>query len=679
MNRKVVSWIVAGAYLLLINTAFAACPAGSPGGINCTIGSAFVNTNAALKAATAGFSTYVYRAGYYSVGDGGDALYSWSAGSSCADDGGSCIAPTAGAGRWLLSGNGATSIKVFGAHCDGTQDDTIAIRNTLAARSTAIVPANSTCIIAINSNSDGIPMHTGYHIQGENTYSSVLQVNVNATSTFPQFDFAQTGKFVNITVSQIFPPQPYLNTGTYSWDAFTTATGGNGSLTGGATYYIKVAAVDAAGVSTPSALWHIQLAAGTTNTISVDMPRGVIGDGTGFNVYASTTSGGTYFKQNASVQTATSTFTFGTSAAPFLSSGTAAPTSNSTSVTAGDVHTAWSHQMQIGATVSISGSATAALNNPSYTIQRLTYPDHFIINTTGVAAGTYTDPIHIIGPSGIGTTVFYAWNRDDPVNGGQDKEIQKIELDHFTIYAASTGTSIVLMDASGVYSARFHHLDVKGPVARSGIVGLRCADASPYSNTINGACFFGHFSDITGSFGTGIHLSVDNNPSGPGPNAGDDMFDNWQGGADVFIDTTTVGSLGENGGGKFLQGYFAGTGEALNYTYYPTSPTGSHLELWQCEGCSQHGDPATSGYVGGANLTVNNATPNLFGTLPPFTISGGGPTVAVLPTCQRDVGFYFVTDAPSATPTLGSPVTTGGGTFTVPVFCDGVGPNWKYY
>jgi hypothetical protein len=64
------------------------------------------------------------KCGYYAGGDGGDALYAWNGSSTCTDDGGSCIAPNSGSGRWILNNEGAVSVKAFGAHCDGSTDRT---------------------------------------------------------------------------------------------------------------------------------------------------------------------------------------------------------------------------------------------------------------------------------------------------------------------------------------------------------------------------------------------------------------------------------------------------------------------------------------------------------------------------------------------------------------------------
>jgi hypothetical protein len=91
-------------------------------------------TIAALKALTGGAYTTVVRTGYVANGDAPAATYVWSGASSCADDGGSCIQPNVGSGRWILVPP-ATPIPVgiWGALCTGAlgTDDTTAIQSAI--------------------------------------------------------------------------------------------------------------------------------------------------------------------------------------------------------------------------------------------------------------------------------------------------------------------------------------------------------------------------------------------------------------------------------------------------------------------------------------------------------------------------------------------------------------------
>lgn len=73
-----------------------------------------VNTTAALRVLVGGSSNSVLRLGYFTVGDGGQATYNWNASSTCTDDGGSCIAPNLGTGRWILSASAAVDAAAFG-------------------------------------------------------------------------------------------------------------------------------------------------------------------------------------------------------------------------------------------------------------------------------------------------------------------------------------------------------------------------------------------------------------------------------------------------------------------------------------------------------------------------------------------------------------------------------------
>jgi hypothetical protein len=156
--------------------------------------SAQVTTNAAQKALAAGSAPYIQRAGYYAPGDGGGALYRWDKTSTCTDDGGSCIMPNRvpAQGRWILDQNGAVSVKVFGAVCDGTTNDAAAFNAALVARTAVFVPANMTCAIRLASSSDGLVLHDQNHLYGQNQYTSQINVFLDFT---PSYDFVAGGRF----------------------------------------------------------------------------------------------------------------------------------------------------------------------------------------------------------------------------------------------------------------------------------------------------------------------------------------------------------------------------------------------------------------------------------------------------------------------------------------------------
>ena len=117
-------------------------------------GIAFTPTNASLKALPMPpTSTQVLRGGFYANGDGGAAFYNFS-GTACSlnagsGDNGSQVKPTAGSGCWIadFSGSPSPSVQVWGAKCDGTTDDTVAITADIAnaiAKGTAVgVPASA--------------------------------------------------------------------------------------------------------------------------------------------------------------------------------------------------------------------------------------------------------------------------------------------------------------------------------------------------------------------------------------------------------------------------------------------------------------------------------------------------------------------------------------------------------
>jgi hypothetical protein len=83
-------------------------------------GLAVVANNAALKLLPVGTYSTIYRAGFYTPGDGGGGYYNFS-GTACsigagAGDDGSQVKPTTGTGCWLLAPQGAlTDLRVWGA------------------------------------------------------------------------------------------------------------------------------------------------------------------------------------------------------------------------------------------------------------------------------------------------------------------------------------------------------------------------------------------------------------------------------------------------------------------------------------------------------------------------------------------------------------------------------------
>ena len=106
-----------------------------------------VDNVAALKALTVSGITdgqlYITR-GYYSDNDGGQGTYIYDSASAATDNGGTVIAPTAGAGRFLLQYSGELNVKQFGAKGDGVTD------NTSAFQSAITQAASSGCVVNVS-------------------------------------------------------------------------------------------------------------------------------------------------------------------------------------------------------------------------------------------------------------------------------------------------------------------------------------------------------------------------------------------------------------------------------------------------------------------------------------------------------------------------------------------------
>jgi len=98
---------------------------------------------AALKALTPSAGDAVNTLGYYAAGDGGGGTFYYDAAASTADNGGTIIAPTVGAGRWLRAYSGPVNVRWFGAKGDGATDDTAAIQAALNTGLLTHVPAGS--------------------------------------------------------------------------------------------------------------------------------------------------------------------------------------------------------------------------------------------------------------------------------------------------------------------------------------------------------------------------------------------------------------------------------------------------------------------------------------------------------------------------------------------------------
>jgi hypothetical protein len=119
----------------------------------------------------------------------------------------------------------------------------------------------------------------------------------------------------------------------------TSGSGGNGTLAASTEYYVVVTYLNAIGQTNVSNVINATTTTGTTNTLTVVGTSGVLNSGqvgltniaTGYGVYASSSATGPFYLQNAATGTALGTsFTFGTSGNPYLTSGTLPVTANTT-------------------------------------------------------------------------------------------------------------------------------------------------------------------------------------------------------------------------------------------------------------------------------------------------------------------------------------------------------------
>jgi hypothetical protein len=157
-----------------------------------------VPTNAALKALTGGISPSVIRTGYAADGDTPPAIYRWNGASSCTDDGGSCIQPNIGSGRWILVSPPRVPAGVFGALCngDGSHDDTASLNAAIAYVQTITGPGNTLLLSGRCRISGALTVTSNMTIAGSSmdstflfpTSSSISCINFNPANDNQQLN-----------------------------------------------------------------------------------------------------------------------------------------------------------------------------------------------------------------------------------------------------------------------------------------------------------------------------------------------------------------------------------------------------------------------------------------------------------------------------------------------------------
>lgn len=139
-----------------------------------------VINNAALKAVAAGQYLTVYRAGFYTPGDGGGAFYNFSSSACAVADNGLQVSPTIGTGCWIADFQGGpASVAVWGAKCNNAANDTTFIAAALtSAVSWLTYPGGATCLVnasmtgASNQTMDG--NHATVKLTGTLTNNAVF-------------------------------------------------------------------------------------------------------------------------------------------------------------------------------------------------------------------------------------------------------------------------------------------------------------------------------------------------------------------------------------------------------------------------------------------------------------------------------------------------------------------------
>lgn len=127
--------------------------------------------------------------GYYAAGDGGGGRFYYDAGSATTDNGGTVIAPTVGAGRWLRIKSSEVHVAEWGAKGDGVTNDKAAIQAAIdyqASQGGGVVKLGAKTYI-VNT---GVVMAGNITLAGVGKFQSILKIGVSGQSLLYGFTAA---------------------------------------------------------------------------------------------------------------------------------------------------------------------------------------------------------------------------------------------------------------------------------------------------------------------------------------------------------------------------------------------------------------------------------------------------------------------------------------------------------
>lgn len=137
--------------------------------------------------------------GYYAAGDGGGGTFVYDEDLATADNGGTIIEPTGGAGAWVRQYSGAISVKWFGAKGDGVTSDQLRIQSALdfveSDGGGVLLLDQGTYLLSRQANPDapsdyaGIFIRSGVSFVGQGRGVSILKIPSGVDGN-PAYDVA---------------------------------------------------------------------------------------------------------------------------------------------------------------------------------------------------------------------------------------------------------------------------------------------------------------------------------------------------------------------------------------------------------------------------------------------------------------------------------------------------------